>query len=158
VYIPRTFSKGRLGPTKTKGSAKRVALPEALYPELRALCEIAVATGCPCPWLFPSTRRRKNGVLNPVSSANWLKRVLKPAAAKLGFDIDLRMFRRGFATIANETGTKLTDIQSQLWHASVTTTANIYIQPVPASVRAAVEKVDQVLRRRRRRSQPSRDP
>lgn len=80
------------------------------------------------------------------SSANWLKRVLKPIAAELGFKVDLGMFRRGFTTIADVAGGSLKDIQHQLRHASVTTTANIYVQPVPSSVRAIVEKVDRVLR------------
>ena len=35
------------------------------------------------PWLFPASRRQ-NGILNPVSSANWLKRVLKPVCTELG--------------------------------------------------------------------------
>jgi len=97
------------------------------------------------PWLFPASRQR-SGVLNLISSANWLKRVLKPVAERLGLDLDLRMFRRGFATIADSEGASLKDIQEQLRDASVTTTANVYVRPVPESVRAVVEKVDRALR------------
>ena len=82
----------------------------------------------------------------PLSAENWLKRTIKPLAEQLGFTINLHMFRRGFATIAHQSGGSLKDIQEQLRHASVTTTANIYVQAVPESVRAVVEKIDHTLR------------
>lgn len=143
LFIRPTFSRGRLGPTKTEGSAKKVALPQSLYEDLKCLRDWAVANEI--PWLFPASRRQR-GILNPLSSANWLKRVLKPVCSELGIRVDLRMFRRGFATIADAEGGSLKDIQHQLRHASVTTTANIYVQPVAASVREVVEKVDRALR------------
>jgi hypothetical protein len=43
------------------------------------------------------------------------------------------MFRRGFATLAQ---------------ASAATTANVYVQAVPASVRETVEKMDRALRKK----------
>ena len=144
LFIRQTFSRGRLGPTKTEGSAKKIAIPESLYEELLVLGKEALENGS--PWLFPASRKGRSGVLNPLSSENWLKRILKPIAARLGFNVDLRMFRRGFATIADVAGGSLKDIQHQLRHASVTTTANIYVQPVPSSVREVVEKVDRALR------------
>ncbi len=143
LFICQTFSRGRLGPTKTEGSAKKLALPQSLYKELKCVRDWAVAGEM--PWLFPASRRQ-NGILNPLSSANWLKRVLKPVCTELGIPVDLRTFRRGFATIADAEGGSLKDIQHQLRHASVTTTANIYVQPVAASVREVVEKVDRALR------------
>jgi integrase len=143
VFIHQTFSRGRLGPTKTDGSAKKVALPEPLYKDLLIVRDQAVESGV--RWLFPASRKHK-GVLRPLSSANWLKRVLKPVCDDLGIAVDLRMFRRGFATVASDKGGSLKDIQHQLRHASVTTTANIYVQPVPDSVRRVVDNVDRALR------------
>jgi integrase len=120
------------------------AVPDSLYAELAEICRFAVADGL--PWLFPCSRKR-DGKLNPIRSENWLKRVLKPACEAVGIEVDLRMFRRGFATIAgNGGGGSLKDIQTQLRHGSITTTANIYVQPVEESVRQVVEQVDRLLR------------
>jgi integrase len=68
VFIHQSFSCGRLGPTKTDGSAKKVALPEPLYRDLSTLREQALQSGV--RWLFPATRLYK-GVLHPTASANW---------------------------------------------------------------------------------------
>ena len=84
----------------------------------------------------------------PIASENWLKRVLKPVAALLGFAVTLHMFRRGFATLAHASGGTLRDIQEQLRHASAATTANVYVQAVPESVRQTVEKMDRALRKK----------
>ena len=101
IFIRQTFSRGRLGPKKTDGSSKKVAIPQSLYGKLQTLCAEAIENGV--PWLFSASRSRK-GVLNPLSAANWPKRVLKPVCNRLGIPIDLRMFRRGFATMADKEG------------------------------------------------------
>ena len=75
VSIQRTFSKGEIGPPKTKASAKPVALPK-------------------------ETREGRDA----HRVGNWLKRVLKPVAALLGFAVTLHMFRRGFATGSSDFG------------------------------------------------------
>ena len=146
VSIQRTFSKGEIGPPKTKASAKPVALPKALYAELIALQKAAVDPS-PTGWVFPSSKKRGKDVM-PIASENWLKRVLKPVAALLGFAVTLHMFRRGFATLAHASGGTLRDIQEQLRHASAATTANVYVQAVPESVRQTVEKMDRALRKK----------
>jgi hypothetical protein len=46
------------------------------------------------------------------------------------------------------TGGDLKDVQAQMRHASVTTTANIYTKPIPKSVRKAVEALDRRIRKR----------
>ena len=102
VSIQRTFSKGEIGPPKTKASAKPVALPKALYAELIALQKAAVDPS-PTGWVFPSSKKRGKDVM-PIASENWLKRVLKPVAALLGFAVTLHMFRRGFATGSSDFG------------------------------------------------------
>ncbi len=96
------------------------------------------------PWLFPASRKR-GGELKPISSANWLKRVLKPACDQLGLDVDLRI-SGGFATMASGRGASLKDIQQQLRQGSVNTIANVYVQPVDERVRGVVEEVDRLFR------------
>jgi len=56
--------------------------------------------------------------------------------------------RRIFATLANEAGGDLKDIQTQMRHARSATTADIYIQPIPRSVRESMEALDRVLSER----------
>ncbi|MFL6452037.1 MAG: tyrosine-type recombinase/integrase [Bryobacteraceae bacterium] len=67
VHIKRTFSRGRLGATKTEGSEGKVAVPESLYAELAEICRYAVPNSL--PWLFPASRKR-GGELKPISSPN----------------------------------------------------------------------------------------
>src|SRR5450759_1075099 len=43
------------------------------------------------------------------------------------------------------------DIQAQMRHASVNTTANVYTKPIPQSVRNAVEALDRRIRKREKR-------
>jgi integrase len=83
LSIQRTFSKGEVGPPKTKTGNKRVALPKPLYDGLTALLE-ETEDQSPASWLFPSSRKRGKDRM-PVDPGNWLKRVLQPAAEELGF-------------------------------------------------------------------------
>jgi integrase len=56
--------------------------------------------------------------------------------------------RRTFATLANEAGGDLKDIQAQRRHAKSATTADIYGQPIPKSVRQSMEALDRALSER----------
>jgi integrase len=53
--------------------------------------------------------------------------------------------RRTFATLANEAGGDLKDIQAQMRHSRSATTADIYVQPIASSVRRSVEALDLAL-------------
>ena len=66
--------------------------------------------------------------------------------------MNCQILRRSFATLASDSGAHLKDIQTQLRHSKTATTADIYVQPIPLSVRAAVEALDQEL------SQPAPNP
>jgi hypothetical protein len=81
----------------------------------------------------------------PLDYHNWVNRNLKPVADKLGIRVNCQIMRRTFATLANEAGGDLTDIQAQMRHARSTTTADTYIQPIPKSVRQSMEAFDRVL-------------
>jgi hypothetical protein len=65
---------------------------------------------------------------------------MKPLAEELGIDpalITFQVLRRTFGTTMQKHGT-MKDVQAHLRHASITTTGNIYVQEIPASVRSAV--------------------
>jgi integrase len=157
LAVERTYSRGVIKPPKTRKSRKPIALPDSLYQDLMKLKEVAEDPS-PAGWIFPShhTRRRRlaNGelepeaMIRPLDYHNWIQRTLRPAAQKLGIRVNLQIMRRTFATLANDTGANPRDIQAMLRHAKASTTADIYIQPVPRSVRMAVEELDRKIRER----------
>ena len=93
----------------------------------------------------------------PLDYHNWVNRNLRPTADKLGIRVNCQTMRRTFATLANEAGGDLKDIQAQMRHARSATTANIYVQPIPRSMRESVEALDRVLSDGPRRPQPKKE-
>jgi integrase len=154
LRIQRTYSRGELKPPKTKKSRKPIYLPLSLYNDLQQL-KIVSNDSSPSGWIFPSERKRRrrleNGQLEasaavmPLDYHNWVNRNLKPVADKLGIRVNCQIMRRTFATLANDAGGDLKDIQTQMRHARSATTADIYVQPIPRSVRESIEALDKVL-------------
>jgi integrase len=118
---------------KTQASEGKIALPEDLCADLaewRRWC----GNTKPDAFMFPS----RSGT--PINAKNWLDRVLAPAATAAGIRrITHHMFRRGLATEGHQLGIVDRNIQSQLRHASSTTTRNIYMRAVPAEQAKAME-------------------
>lgn len=144
ILIQRSVSKGNVGTTKTRGSATTVAVPELIFQELLQL-RTEVEHKSPEGWLFPSQEKRGKET-TPMCPDNWRKRVLQPAAKKLGFHATLQMFRRGFATIAHDAGGTVKNIQRQLRHSKSSTTMDVYIQSVEESVKVTAENMDSRIR------------
>ena len=107
----------------------------------------------PEAFLFPS----RTGT--PLSANNFLKRVLNRAGGRTrkaitdagadvpaGFlqDLTHQALRRSCATHMQHLGS-VKDIQAHLRHARPNVTAEVYMQEIPASVRDAVESLDQKL-------------
>ena len=89
--------------------------------------------------LMFSTNGRKGGRV-PRQAKNFLKWRIHPIAVKLGIPKELVTFqvmRRTLGTDLQQHGT-MKDAQRILRHASIRTTANIYMQPIPASVMSAI--------------------
>lgn len=66
----------------------------------------------------------------------FMQRHIKPLAEKLGIDptlITFQVLRRTFGTVMQKHGS-IKDVQAYLRHASITTTGNVYVQVIPASV------------------------
>jgi len=138
LKIEEAVYRGKVGPTKTEGSAAFVAIPGSLQKELEFWRE-----KCRYPGddqiVFPS---RRGG---PLESHNYLRRVLKSKGKEAGIeDITFQALRRTFATQVRGIGT-VKDAQTQLRHSNATTTMNVYTQEIPASVKATVEALDQRL-------------
>ena len=74
-----------------------------------------------------------------------MDRNLFPIARGAGVDgVTYQILRRTFATTMQKCG-NVKDVQTQLRHSSPHLTANVYMQAIPESVRAAVERLDQRL-------------
>jgi integrase len=90
--------------------------------------------------VFPS---RNGTYLRP---GNLHKRWLLPACAKAKLRrFSWHDFRRTHATLLSDMGEPLKTAQAQLGHASLSTTAEIYAQAVPASQRAAVDRLEKAV-------------
>jgi len=90
-----------------------------------------------CPDTSPYALMFASAKGTPISSHNFRNRVLAPLQEKLGLTVPLtfQVLRRSHAT---RNQLRLKDVQSHLGHKSITTTANVYAQAVPASVREMV--------------------
>jgi integrase len=125
----------RPGKAKTKGSKTSIALPDLLIPALKMWRE-----HCGNPpaeaLMFGSEKQ------TPMRPENWLRRRIKPIAAKLGISVpvNFQVLRRTFATNAQGYGNPK-DVQAHLRHTDIATTLDVYTQKVPESVRKLVNAV-----------------
>lgn len=135
LFITETVYRRKLRPYgKTPGSLTKVHLPEGLTNELRAW-KIECGDVSPDHFIFPNA---DGGILD---SANYRFRVLKPLADTLGIErLNFQILRRTMATQAQSMGS-VKDIQAHLRHSRPDTTANEYMQALPASVQQMVGSV-----------------
>lgn len=140
---------------KTQASHATVWVPNSLSIELDFWLD-AMEDQRPEAFLFASRSKRQT----PISPNNFLKRVLKitgertvAALKKDGIEVPdgflegltHQALRRTCATHMQHKGS-VKDIQAHLRHARPDVTAAVYMQEIPATVRAAVEDLDSTLR------------
>lgn len=125
----------RPGKAKTKGSKAPVAIPDVLIPELR-LWRAQNVSAPDEALIFPSEKG------TPLRPENWLRRHIKPAAAalKITVPVNFQVLRRTFATNAQGYGNPR-DVMAHLRHSDITTTLDVYTQPVAESTRKLVNDV-----------------
>ena len=121
---------GHLLEDATKTGERRIVVPPMTQEAIlrwRGECSDTSS----CALMFASAKG------TPISSHNFRNRVLVPLQEKLGLTVPLtfQVLRRSHAT---RNQLRLKDVQSHLGHKSITTTANVYAQAVPASVREMV--------------------
>jgi integrase len=135
LKITETVYRGELRPYgKTLGSMTKVHLPDGLAAELRAW-KAECGDVSPDDFIFPNA----DGGFLLVT--NYRNRVLKPLAEGLGIEkLNFQILRRTMATQAQKMGS-VKDIQAHLRHARPDTTANEYMQALPASVQQMVGSV-----------------
>jgi integrase len=129
----------RPGKAKTKGSKASVVIPDVLFP----LLEDWRKQNAKAPddsLMFPSEASQAGRAGHCIRPENWLHRRVHPVAKTLGIGpVNFQILRRTFAT--NAQGGNLKDVQTHLRHSTVGTTANVYVQAIPESVRKLVNAV-----------------
>jgi len=142
LMIESTAYEGELyrGQVKTKASRNSVPIPDDIIPIVEAWRQV-------CPdisdeaLMFPTFGRKKRKSQKvPRRAKNFLKWRIHPIADKLKIRrevVTFQVMRRTLGTDLQKHGT-MKDAQGALRHASIKTTADVYMQEIPASVRAAI--------------------
>lgn len=138
IRVRETVYEGHVSTPKTRSGIRDVPIGPRLEKLLRG--RSALRRTSDDSLVFPS---RKGTYLLP---GNLHKRCLLRACVKAGLPaISWHAFRRTHATFLSDLGEPLKTAQAQLGHANLSTTADIYAQVVPASQRAAVERLEQLV-------------
>ncbi len=139
LRIDSSITDGVEVETKTEGSDASVWLPISIDTELE-WWRTATANPSPDAFIFPSARGTS------INTNNFLFRVLKQAGKKAGIErLTHQMLRRTCSTYMAQL-TTVKDVQAHLRHSTPKTTLEHYIKSVPATVRTAVESLDQLLK------------
>src|ERR1700683_1721204 len=139
----------RPGKSKSKGSKTSIALPDLLIPALKMWQEHC--GNPPAEALMFGSKQQ-----TPMRPENWLRRRIKPIAAKLGISVpvNFQVLRRTFATNAQGYG-NAKDVQAHLRHTDIATTLDVYTQTVPESVRKLVNAVTHDVMTAERTAEPA---
>jgi integrase len=136
IRVREAVYEGNLSSPKSKSSIRDIPIGPSLKQSLLERRTTAPAEA----FVFAS----RHGT--PLDSHNLLGRVLKPACKRAGLPpISWHCFRHIHATLLSDLGESLKTAQAQLGHARLSTTAEIYAHAVPASQRAAVEKLERTI-------------
>ncbi len=142
LMIHSTAYEGELyrGQVKTDASRSAVPIPDDIMPIVetwRRLCP----DSSPEALMFPTFGRdERKGQKVPRRAKNFLKWRIYPIADRLKMPrglVTFQVMRRTLGTDLQKHGT-MKDAQSVLRHASIKTTADVYVQQIPESVRAAI--------------------
>ena len=142
LVVHGTAYAGRLyeGKVKTDASGEAIPIPEDVRPLIEAWRSICKDTSSEA-LMFPTFGRGlRTGKQVPRNAKNFLRWRIHPIAQRLGIPrklVTFQVMRRTLGTDLQQHGS-MKDAQHILRRASIRTTANIYMQPIPASVVAAI--------------------
>ena len=156
-----TAYEGQLyqGKVKTEDSRARIPIPQRIFPFVEAWRQVCPDTS-PDALMFPTEGHRKNkGKMVPFRAKNFFKWKVWPVADKLGIPRKLCTFqvlRRTLGTDLQTHGT-MKDAQAILRHKQIKTTAEVYMDHIPESVRKAIDSRTEAVfaKRSKRRPQKS---
>jgi integrase len=129
------------GKVKTDDSRARIPIPHRVRPYIEAWRKGCPNTS-PDALMFPTQGHRKNkGLAVPFRAKNFFKWKVWPVSDKLGIPRKLctfQVFRRTLGTDLQKHGT-MKDAQAILRHKHIKTTAEVYMDHIPDSVRKAID-------------------
>lgn len=135
----REKGTARIGETKTVASDSSVPVPPNLAREIAGWIAGHPERANPRAFMFPSRRK------TPYTIGNYLKRVLKPLAQKVGIeDLTHQALRRTSSTHIQKYAS-VKDLQGHLRHTDPSTTLTHYTQVIPDSLHEAVATLDEHL-------------
>lgn len=142
LVIQGTAFEGHLYPqVKTEESRNAIPVPDDIRPIIDGWRERCPDTS-PEALMFPTFGRgARTGIKVPRQARNFLKWRIFPITDKLGIPrklVTFQVMRRTAGTDLQQHGT-IKDAQALLRHADIKTTANVYMQQIPESVRAALD-------------------
>ncbi len=147
------------GKVKTDDSRARIPIPRRVRPYIEAWRKVCPNTS-PDALMFPTQGHRKNkGLAVPFHAKNFFKWKVWPVSDKLGIPRNLctfQVFRRTLGTDLQKHGT-MKDAQAILRHKHIKTTAEVYMDHIPDSVRKAIDaRTEAIFKlRRKKRSRKS---
>lgn len=142
LMIHSTAYEGELyrGQVKTNASRSTVPIPDDIIPIVEAWRRMCPDTS-PDALMFPTFGRdERKGQRVPRRAKNFLKWRIFAIADRLKIPrklVTFQVMRRTLGTDLQKHGT-MKDAQGALRHASIKTTADVYVQEIPESVRAAI--------------------
>jgi integrase len=143
VHIRRTVRRGYISSPKN-GKGHTVDVPATTIAVLAGVRETrqteAAYRGVEARWLSPSGTGDMPETPKPVWTG--LRRSLRAVGIR---PIRLHDLRHTYATLAIQAGVPLLTVSRQLGHASIQTTANLYVHAVPGSNRAAADALEAIL-------------
>lgn len=154
MMIHSTAYEGELyrGQVKTGASRNAVPIPDDIVPIVEAWRQVCPDTS-PDALMFPTCGTgERTGKQVPRRAKNFLKWRIHPIADRLKIPrklVTFQVMRRTLATDLQEHGT-MKDTQGALRHASIKTTADVYVQEIPESVRAALNSRTRAILAKRR--------
>jgi integrase len=155
LTVAETVYKGNIRDWgKTKKSLTVIHIPKELADDLQAWrfeCEgrareAAAKDRTKSPHLSPDAFIFANEVGGFLDTDNFRKRVLHKLARDLKLPkLTFQVTRRTIATLAQKKGT-VKDVQGVMRHSRTSTTTDVYMQEIPASVQSTINSINQELR------------
>jgi integrase len=143
------------GKVKTEDSRARIPIPQRVRPYIEAWRQVCPDTS-PDALMFPTKGHLRNkGRSVPLRAKNFFKWRVWPVTDKIGIPRKLctfQVFRRTLGTDLQKHGT-MKDAQRILRHKHIKTSAEVYMDHIPDSVRRAIEaRTEAIFKLRKRRS------
>ncbi len=140
ISIDERYCRGDWGEPKSQASNATIGVDRSVVERIHTLKLLTVSvragTGTrkyklvksdgPDDLVFQSVREGK-----PMRDNSILVRFIKPAAKRLGFDVNWRCFRTSYATWMVEAGANPKDVQGQMRHSKIQPTLDVYAQFYP---------------------------